>query len=1133
MINGSTKTVKKIIRESGLFDARFYCSRYSDVEASGILPLDHFLRFGASWRRCPNPLFSADYYLAQLSDQSSAIANPLLHYFNDGWQRGFDPHPLFSVAWYSAEYPDIARSGTEPLGHFLREGVWQGCRPHPRYSLGETLRACPDLARRRRPPIKRLYYTHDIALSARFVRAMRATYSSDIAIAATRVSVVMPTYNRASLISRAIASVAAQKHANVELIVADDGSTDDTKVAVAQASAAFPSTLRYLALPHRGVSAARNAALDQATGQYIAYLDSDNLWHPHFLATMLAFVRMHHLDAAYSSVELLNDAQQCRSYRGDVFHWGECLKRNYIDLNCLVHSCGLTGAAPEGVSFDDTLERFVDWDFILRLCSTPIRVSHAPFVGVTYNDSLDVARITTRVYQDPLQRSAAVEKIRNKHSSLAHALASVDTGSGLQAVSLSHEANRTINKDISSQFYTFYFPDYTSHNPYQRLLYKSMARLQPAPGALEQALQHALAGRGQQNRYLFHLHWVSPILAGARTEDEALAVTQGFMGRLRLFRSLGGRVLWTVHNAISHETSFPNQELKLCRELAKEADLIHVHQTETIADVAPFYDLPADKLIVAPHGNYIDAYPTKLDKERARKILGVPRTARMALFAGQIRGYKGIDSLLAAYEAASSKYRKSYLIIAGKVVNTDASALQRQAKRVARVLFQPGYIDDDLLGIYLRAADAMVLPYRSVLTSGSALLAMSHGLPVICPQIGALQRLIRDGHNGWTYNAGHAGGLEDALKRFFSADSQTVSALGRASRLVAESYSWESAASEISLRAESLYFGEPMSVGLPEETRTWHVKGNLGSLQGRDCVATVVHFSDTEDTAACIHSILLQDSNIGVLIVSNSDKVDDLRALSRRFPTVICAQSQGNIGYAAANNLGLWLSRKVRSKYFWLLNPDIVLPVGAYTKLASTAEEWPHHDFFGSTLVKADQPDTVLFCGGSVDFEHGAFPTHIHMGQQVATIPTKPFECDYLTGSNIFGRTEALEQIGYLPEHYFLYFEETHWFCAHYRNSGARRPLVVPSLVIANRKRSENNGMPTPYYIYYFCRNALHFGRAFSHDRAATTQRVRSFADAWLKKIGRSNPNKLSHFRALVIRAFEDYASNINGAVRL
>lgn len=99
------------------------------------------------------------------------------------------------------------------------------------------------------------------------------------------VSVIIPTYNRADLIAQAIDSVLAQAYPKLEIIVADDGSTDNTAAVVA----AYGERVRYLTLPHRGLPAAtRNAGIRASTGDLLAFLDSDDLFLPNKLAVQAA-----------------------------------------------------------------------------------------------------------------------------------------------------------------------------------------------------------------------------------------------------------------------------------------------------------------------------------------------------------------------------------------------------------------------------------------------------------------------------------------------------------------------------------------------------------------------------------------------------------------------------------------------------------------------------------------------------------------------------------------------------------------------------------------------------------------------------------------------------------------------------
>ena len=101
------------------------------------------------------------------------------------------------------------------------------------------------------------------------------------------VTVVIPTYNRKGLLPRALTSVARQTRPPDEVIVVDDGSTDDTEGLVRRE---FPD-VRYLQQENRGVAAARNRGIREAKGEWLAFLDSDDEWLPQKLTRQLDELR--------------------------------------------------------------------------------------------------------------------------------------------------------------------------------------------------------------------------------------------------------------------------------------------------------------------------------------------------------------------------------------------------------------------------------------------------------------------------------------------------------------------------------------------------------------------------------------------------------------------------------------------------------------------------------------------------------------------------------------------------------------------------------------------------------------------------------------------------------------------------
>jgi glycosyltransferase involved in cell wall biosynthesis len=115
-----------------------------------------------------------------------------------------------------------------------------------------------------------------------------------------RVSAILPTYNRAPLVPRALASIAQQTHRDIEVVVVDDGSSDGTDRVVHDIAATFPFLIRYFRKDNGGCAAARNHGLRVASGDAIAFLDSDDEWTRDAIAAMVQRLEETGADFVYS-----------------------------------------------------------------------------------------------------------------------------------------------------------------------------------------------------------------------------------------------------------------------------------------------------------------------------------------------------------------------------------------------------------------------------------------------------------------------------------------------------------------------------------------------------------------------------------------------------------------------------------------------------------------------------------------------------------------------------------------------------------------------------------------------------------------------------------------------------------------
>jgi glycosyltransferase involved in cell wall biosynthesis len=311
-----------------------------------------------------------------------------------------------------------------------------------------------------------------------------------------------------------------------------------------------------------------------------------------------------------------------------------------------------------------------------------------------------------------------------------------------------------------------FFPDYSATNPYQHLLYGAL----PEKGALAvpsaDIFDHPVArdDGGSLEGQVLHLHWLNGIVQPGQNLREAFDRLDRLKDVLRGLVDRGLRVVWTVHNSLAHELTHRFIEIELSAFVAEIADVVHVMTSETLAATADLFPIPEEKVVLVEHPSFDGCYPELLDRATARERLGIHDDEIALLFFGGIRPYKGIPLLLDAFETAAAADARLSLHIAGGLGATMGRDVVDRVNDTPRVVPHIGFVPESDVHQYLLAADVMVLPYESILNSGSLMLAATFGLPVIAPRMGQLVEL-EDSSFVEFFDAGSAECLARAIDR--------------------------------------------------------------------------------------------------------------------------------------------------------------------------------------------------------------------------------------------------------------------------------------------------------------------------------------------------------------------------------
>lgn len=254
----------------------------------------------------------------------------------------------------------------------------------------------------------------------------------------------------------------------------------------------------------------------------------------------------------------------------------------------------------------------------------------------------------------------------------------------------------------------------------------------------------------------------------------------------------------------------------------------------------------------------------------------------------------------------------------------------------------------------------------------------------------------------------------------------------------------------------------------------------------------LVHFKGTNETVACVKSLIRTDSkhqSFSLIIVINPSDEDHgnlLRILHRTYPQTIIIENKINTGFALGNNIGIRKALEIGSDQIILLNSDTEVSDNFISRLAAfgTSDKSigmaspkiyfsKGYEYLKDKYNDKERGKVIWYGGGIIDWSN-VYASHrgvdeVDIGQYDQLIET-----DFATGCCLLIKKEVIEKVGFLSEKYFLYYEDID-YSMRVKKAGFR-VMYYPKNYIWHKNASSSGKPGSPIHIYYQTRNRLHFG---------------------------------------------------------
>lgn len=239
--------------------------------------------------------------------------------------------------------------------------------------------------------------------------------------------------------------------------------------------------------------------------------------------------------------------------------------------------------------------------------------------------------------------------------------------------------------------------------------------------------------------------------------------------------------------------------------------------------------------------------------------------------------------------------------------------------------------------------------------------------------------------------------------------------------------------------------------------------------------ALILNYNSAEETVALYNNLKNSEyKDLEILVIDNDSKPVDKEKLQEHILKPNLIFNSQNLGYAGGNNVGIKKAIDGEADYIWILNPDIRIEPNTLNILIDLLERDASLAAVGPKIISRENNNMIFTDGELIDLTNGLHTFHKNHNKPVLSTEEKvDYEIDYIDGSSVLLRTAAVKELGFLPEEYFLYWEETDWCTNAKRNNWN---LAIDTNAVVYNLNSEKGAI----YHYYYNRNKLLFSKKFN-----------------------------------------------------